>query len=283
MPHVSEVRATDHDRHDPMLVAALAAGDLAGTERDQAIALTASCAECATLHDDLVAIARATASVPAPIRSTGRDFRLTPEQAASLRPSGWRRFVPAGGGAALTRPLGVALATFGIAGILIGTLSLGFSGGSAASAPQPASGTGAAADRNAESLVASAAPQAPGNLQPLPETSAAAASAAAAPVPAASAAASAAAAAPSTPADTAGGGFGTLDGGVPAASAPTSVGIAAAPSTGRITNQETTSTTPAGDGSSGRSSSPLLILSAIALVLGVALLVLARRRENEAR
>ena len=48
MPHVSEVRATDHDRHDTMLVAALAAGDLAGTERDQAIALTASCAECAT-------------------------------------------------------------------------------------------------------------------------------------------------------------------------------------------------------------------------------------------
>ena len=101
----------DHDRHDPMLVAALAAGDLAGTERDQAIALTASCAECAALHDDLVAIARATASVPPPIRGAGRDFRLTPEQAASLRPTGWRRFVPAGGRGAFTRPLGVALAT----------------------------------------------------------------------------------------------------------------------------------------------------------------------------
>jgi len=283
MPHVSEARATDHDRHDPMLVAALAAGDLAGTERDQVIALTASCADCAALHDDLVAIARATASVPPPIRGTGRDFRLTPEQAASLRPSGWRRFVPAGGGAAFTRPLGAALATFGIAGILIGTLSLGFTGGSSASAPQPAAGAGAAADRNAESLVASGAPEAPGNLQPLPETSAAAASAAAAPAPAASAAASAAAAAPSSPADTSGGGFGTEDGGVRAASAPTSVGIAAAPSTGQITYQGTTSTTSADDGSSGRSSSPLLILSAIALVLGVALLVLARRRENEPR
>src|SRR6478735_11263584 len=112
---------------------------------------------------------------------------------------GWRRFVPAGGGAAFTRPLGAALATFGIAGILIGTLSLGFTGGSSASAPQPAAGAGAAADRNAESLVASGAPEAPGNLQPLPETSAAAASAAAAPAPAASAAASAAAAAPSIP------------------------------------------------------------------------------------
>jgi len=283
MPHVSEVRAKDHDRHDTMLVAALAAGDLAGTKRDQAIALTSSCAECAALHDDLVAIASATASAPPPIRATGRDFRLTPEQAASLRPSGWRRFVPAGGGAAFTRPLGAALATFGIAGILIGTLSLGFAGGSAASAPQPASGAGAAADRNVESLVASGAPEAPGNLQPLPETSAAAASAAAAPVPAASAAASAAAAAPSTPADTTGGGFGSLDGQSAAPSAPTSVGIAAAPSIGPVTHQETTSTATADDGSSGRSSSPLLILSAIALVLGVALLVLARRRENEPR
>src|SRR6478752_2648431 len=282
MPHVSEVRATDHHRHDPMLVAALAAGDLAGTDRDQVIALTASCADCAALHDDLVAIARATASVPPPIRGTGRDFRLTPEQAASLRPSGWRRFVPAGGGAAFTRPLGAALATFGIAGILIGTLSLGFTGGSAASAPQPASGAGVAADRNVESLAASGAPEAPG-LQGLPETSAAAASAAAAPAPAASAAASAAAAAPSTPADTAGGGFGSLDGQSAAPSAPTSVGIAAAPSTGQVTHQETTSTTSADDGSSGRSSSPLLILSGVALVLGVALLVLARRRENEAR
>jgi LPXTG-motif cell wall-anchored protein len=182
----------------------------------------------------------------------------------------------------LTRPLGAALATFGIAGILIGTLSLGFSGGNSAAAPLPAAGAGAAADRNAESLVASGAPEAPGNLQPLPETSAAAASAAA-PVPAASAAASAAAAAPSTPADTAGGGFGSLDGQSAAPSAPTSVGIAAAPSTGQVTHQETTSTTSADDGSSGRSSSPLLILSGVALVLGVALLVLARRRENEAR
>ena len=64
MPHVSDVRATSHDRHDPMLVAALAAGDLAANDRDQAIALTRSCAECATLHDDLLALARATASAP---------------------------------------------------------------------------------------------------------------------------------------------------------------------------------------------------------------------------
>lgn len=281
MPHVSEVRATDHDRHDLMLVAALAAGDLAGTDRDHAIALTASCADCAALHDDLVAIARATASVPPPIRAAGRDFRLTPEQAARLRPTGWRRFVPTGGRGAFTRPLGVALATFGLAGILIGTLSLGFGAGSAASAPQPAAG--AAADRNTEGQIASAAPAAPENVQAQPGGSAAAASAVLGPVPAASAAASAAAAEPSRPAGASGGDFGSADGLGTAASAPTSVGIAAAPSLGQITSEGTTSTTSAGDGSSGRSSSPLLILSAIALVLGVALLVLARRRENEPR
>ena len=35
MPHVSEVHPTSHDRHDPMLVAALAAGEVAGG-REQA-------------------------------------------------------------------------------------------------------------------------------------------------------------------------------------------------------------------------------------------------------
>ena len=46
------------------------------------------------LHDDLLAIARATASPPAR-RSGPRDFQLSPEQAARLRPRGWRRFVAA--------------------------------------------------------------------------------------------------------------------------------------------------------------------------------------------
>src|SRR5689334_7144368 len=93
MPHVPTVISTDHDRHDPLLVAALAAGDLAGTDRDQAVALIRSCADCAALHDDLQAIARATASVPPPITTLHRDFRLTPADAARLRPAGWRRFL----------------------------------------------------------------------------------------------------------------------------------------------------------------------------------------------
>lgn len=126
MPHDSDVQLTSHDRHDTMLVAALAAGDLAATDRDQAIALTASCADCATLRDDLLAITRATASVPPPIAASGRDFRLTPADAARLRPGGWRRLVAAFSAprAAFTRPLGVGLTTLGLVGLLIGNVQL---------------------------------------------------------------------------------------------------------------------------------------------------------------
>jgi len=137
MPSHPDVRSTSHDRHDALLVAALAAGDLAGTDRDHATDLIETCAECATLNDDLVAIARATSTVPPPITSRPRDFRLTPEQAARLRPSGWRRFagVLAGPRLAFTRPLGIGLATIGLAGLLLMNVSLGASLGSSAAAP----------------------------------------------------------------------------------------------------------------------------------------------------
>jgi hypothetical protein len=90
MPHVSEYRVQpDHAGHDRLLVAALAAGDLAGTDRDHALDLTRSCSACAELHDDLVAIARATAVVPPPVAARPRDFQLTPADAARLRRVGW--------------------------------------------------------------------------------------------------------------------------------------------------------------------------------------------------
>src|SRR2546428_13110559 len=89
MPHVSE----SHAQHDPLLVASLAAGDLAGADRDHATAQIASCADCAELHADLILIARATAALPPAVAP--RDFTLTPEQPAALRPGGWRRLVAA--------------------------------------------------------------------------------------------------------------------------------------------------------------------------------------------
>ena len=142
MPHVTDSRAIlDHDRHDLLLVAALAAGDLAGADRDHARDLTRSCAACAELHDDLVAIARATASVPPPVAARPRDFQLTAADAARLRPGGWRRLAASLSGlrSAATRPLGAGLATIGIVGLLLGNVTLNLGGGSSAAAPRPVS------------------------------------------------------------------------------------------------------------------------------------------------
>ena len=144
MPHVSELRVTpDHAGHDRLLVAALAAGDLTGADRDHALELTRSCTSCAELHDDLVAIARATSVVAPPI-ARPRDFQLSPADAARLRPSGWRRALTGLAGARLvaSRPLGVGLATLGLAGLLIGNVPIGSFG---ASGPTPAASSGAAA------------------------------------------------------------------------------------------------------------------------------------------
>ena len=142
MSQDSDVRSTSHHRHDTMLVAALAANDLVSADRDQATALIRSCDECALLHDDLLALARATAAAPPPIATRPRDFTLTPADVARLRPNGWRRLVAAASswGSIASRPLGVGLATLGLAGLLIGNVSLSL-GGSAASLPLGATTT----------------------------------------------------------------------------------------------------------------------------------------------
>ena len=101
------------------LVVALDAGDLAGADRDRALALAAACAGCASLLGDLAAIRAATAALPAPARR--RDYRLTDADAARLRPSPWRRFVHwLGAPQSTVRPFAGALATLGIAGLLLG-------------------------------------------------------------------------------------------------------------------------------------------------------------------
>src|SRR4029450_8404795 len=89
MPHVNDL----HEQHDPLLVVSLAIGDLATDDRVRADAqsLVENCADCARLHDDVLALARATKALPPAVRT--RDFQLSPQQAARLRPAGWRRFV----------------------------------------------------------------------------------------------------------------------------------------------------------------------------------------------
>ena len=142
-----------HADHDPLAIAAYAAGDATGPELDDALALVAACTDCAALHHDLRAIAAALPDLPAPART--RDFRLTPGQAASLRPAGWRRLlVPfAGPRFASAGPVGAGLATLGLAGCLVaGSFGVPL----AASAPD---GGGAAASGAGDAGAVEMAPQ----------------------------------------------------------------------------------------------------------------------------
>jgi hypothetical protein len=114
-----------HAAHDALLIAALAdlgAEALTATERDRATALVATCSDCATLHADLVALAVAIPVAATPPRP--RDFRLSPDDAARLRPAGWRRFLAGIGSSrdTITRPLALGLTTLGLVGLLVGTV-----------------------------------------------------------------------------------------------------------------------------------------------------------------
>ena len=131
MPHPATVDPVAHADHDPVLVATYAAGDATGAELATATALVAGCAACAALHHDLRAIATALPLMPAPHRT--RDFRLTAEQAASLRSTGWRRLLApfAGPRFAFAAPLGSGLAALGLAGILLAGTGLPLGGSTA--------------------------------------------------------------------------------------------------------------------------------------------------------
>jgi hypothetical protein len=115
---------TAHAQHDLVLVAAHAAGDVTPAERATAEALLAACPDCRELADDLRAIAAATAAMPAPVRT--RNFTPRPEDAARLRPRGWRRLAAAlgTGRLELTRPLAPVLMTLGVVGLLVSGLPL---------------------------------------------------------------------------------------------------------------------------------------------------------------
>ncbi|MGC8633398.1 MAG: hypothetical protein ACP5VP_01820 [Candidatus Limnocylindrales bacterium] len=79
-----------HAAHDQLLVVRFVAGEVSEAEAAAARELLSSCPDCRLLAADLAAISRATADLPAPIRT--RDFRISPEDAARLRRSrlrGW--------------------------------------------------------------------------------------------------------------------------------------------------------------------------------------------------
>ena len=115
MPHLP-----DHVTHDPELIAAYAAGDAdrararrrRPTWSPRAPSAPSSTATCA----------RSRPRCPScPPRVRPRDFRLTPEQAASLRPAGWRGVLAAFAAPRfrLAAPLGTGLAAAGLAGLLL--------------------------------------------------------------------------------------------------------------------------------------------------------------------
>ena len=154
MPNVP----TRHADHDPLLVAAYAAGDATGTELDAAQALVAGCPDCAALHHDLRSIAAALPTLPVPVRR--RDFRLAPEQAAALRPPGWRRLLDvfAGPRFRFAGPLGTGLATLGLAGLLVaGGAGVPLGGGTTSSVAGAPSDGASQAEAPAAAPVAGAA------------------------------------------------------------------------------------------------------------------------------
>lgn len=113
---------TDHDRHDRTLIAASLAGDLPSAARAAADELLTSCTECAALAVDLRAIATATRALPTMRAPSGRTFTLTATDAARLRRRSWlagllRPFGP--GGLVPARPIGLALSTLGLVGLLV--------------------------------------------------------------------------------------------------------------------------------------------------------------------
>ena len=153
MPHLPD---SQHPDHDLELIAAYAAGYATGVELEHASALIASCGDCAALHHDLRSIAAAMPELPAPART--RDFRLTPEQAAELRPKGLRGLLATLSGPrfSFATPVGTGLAALGIVGVLAASGGLPVGSGSTA-APQPET-----AALEASPAAASAAPEAQG-------------------------------------------------------------------------------------------------------------------------
>lgn len=159
-----------HTEHDPLLVAAFAAGDLGPADRERAELLATTCPECALLAEDLRAIATASAALPP--RHRPRDFSLSAEDAARLRRRGWRGWrglfgALAGPRSAALKPLATGLTTLGLAGLLLAALPAIQLGGSAAAPTGPAAPAAApsAGDQGSDtSNLGPAATTAPGRL-----------------------------------------------------------------------------------------------------------------------
>ncbi len=133
-----------HALHDEELIAAFAGGDLnAGEEADRARALTERCPACRDLHQDvqlidrLIRAAETAAEYGARVKAP-RDFRLTVDDALRSGGPAPVRGVAVGGIpqpgilerirtglAGVARPLGASMATLGVVGLLVGSMTVG--------------------------------------------------------------------------------------------------------------------------------------------------------------
>ncbi|HEX2626928.1 MAG TPA: hypothetical protein VHL56_08495 [Candidatus Limnocylindrales bacterium] len=133
----------DHARHDLDLVAGLASDDLTAAEQLRARAQVHDCTQCAAVRDDLLAIMAATRSLPA--QPAPHDFRLTPEQAATLRRTSWvsRMLGPIAGARSIARPLAATFTTLGLVGVVVAAALPGLVGARATSFSPESAGGGA--------------------------------------------------------------------------------------------------------------------------------------------
>jgi hypothetical protein len=144
--------AARHALHDEELIAAFATDGDAVEDAQRARGLIERCVACRDLHVDLVAIggmlrAVEKAETVAASQSAPRDFRLSIETANRLRPGSvvlkFRDRLAAAVGS-FSRPVGLSMASLGVVGLLLGTLTMG-GFANLASAPEDNGGTGAAA------------------------------------------------------------------------------------------------------------------------------------------
>lgn len=144
--------AARHALHDEELIAAFATDGDVVEDSGRARSLIDRCVACRDLHADLVAIgavlrAAEKAEAMAATQGAPRDFRLSIETANRLRPGSVvvrTRDRLAAAIASLSRPVGLSMASLGVVGLLVGTLTVGgFS--NLGSAPADNGGTGAAA------------------------------------------------------------------------------------------------------------------------------------------
>lgn len=108
----------EHPSHDLHLIAAAADREADDATRVAAQRQIAACDDCAALFADLRAISFGLGTLPRSLPVT-RDFRISPEQAAKLRPAGWRRLLDGFSRTPSLRPFASALTTLGVAGLLL--------------------------------------------------------------------------------------------------------------------------------------------------------------------